>query len=943
MRLSWLRLFLAGVLVLAALAGYLVWSGSAGRLLHREIESQLSLRLERAVRMAAVELRFDRGLRLSVDNLRIHATADSSGEPVLRAGEVVAWIDIPALLIGRISLSSLVLEGPSLRIERAADGSFPTLGLPGWDAERFVDRDDIYGEGLVRAIERLEPAAQRMAERFGFASRIELHDGSVSFLDHTRPADEPPLRLEYLQILAQRDRLSDAGSLEVNAIVVDGLNAPFPIRFGVHREEDQPFVWDLSWDSVSLTAARQRVPSLPLLNGLSGRWSANLHASRDASGEHTLTLGSKVLNASLVFPRSQQKMAYDALDFGARIEIDGKQVRLREGKLGGDRIRSDFEVTLERPLRPASRAKLETRLQGVEFGDIRSIVEPLEDEFETARSLGRLIEPVESGRIAQIEASGTTTLQQWQALWRGPERDLPDDFLLAAAFDQVGFETGSSEDLEELAGEVEWIGDKLVLRGARARFRGRALPQMDLTIDGVSQLLRANREAPRITANPPPIPGLAPLARILRPRDPNALPPVKAIGLAIERLEHPLLRWPLVEAQVLVEPVRHGVQIHVREGLLGGANVAGDVVWSSEPDDGTVTANLSFTAPAAPPPPIESAATTSPEVHAPVAASEWPASRWGEGEVEIEFRPRPRLPFARAKGYFRLEEAVLVAREVEIALAPQGKIETRGTVGLEDPDTVGLDLTFALTDGRFESISEFIAIPPNLITGGVGATGTLFGRVRPDTSFVAELDGQVRADATTGRVALGVPLLLRLSRATEGYNPFANEHEIGYETMSATIDFDHGVLDSQDFKIEGPLRVYARARIDTDAHPVDIRAIVGIFLFRAPNEILSNVPILRSLLPGSERGLIGAYFKVKGALKQPEIEALPLATFLTAVPSAIKTPMRVLQYLFEGGEPERPPHDGHAHDRKARTGSDSDPTPDANTDPATESENDVIP
>ncbi len=905
MRLSWLRLFLTGVLLLAALAGYLVWSGTAGRLLHQEIESQLSRRLERAVTLANLELRIERGLRLSVRNLRIHPTADATSEPLLRAGRVVAWIDIPSLLIGRIALSSLVLEGPSLRIERAADGGFPALGLPGWDAEERVEPDDIYGEGLVRAVEALEPAAQRAANRFGFASRIELHDGTVSLVDRTRPPDEPPLRLEFLEILVLRDRLSDAGSLAVNAIVVDGLNSPFPIRFGVRREEDQPFVWDLSWEGVSLTAARQRVPSLPLLNGLSGRWSANLQATRGATGIHQLSLQSKVGDASLVLPRSKRQIGYEALDFGVRLEIDRKQVRVREGKLGGNRIRSDFEATVERPLRPASGAKLETRLQGVEFADIRTLVDPLEDEFEAARSIARLVERVESGRIERIEASGTAELRKWQALWRGPERELPEGFLLAGAFDQVNIGAGSPEDIEDLAGEVEWLGDKLVLRGGRANFRGKPLPQMDLEIDGVSQLVRTSRNAQRITAIPPPIPGLGPLARILRPRDPNALPPVKAIGLAIERLEHPLLRWPLRDARVLVEPVRHGVQINVREGILGGASVTGEVVWSSEPDDGKVTAKLSFTAPPTSTAPPDPAASSLSAERATASQAAWPTSRWGEGEIEIEFRPRPRLPFARAKGFFRLDDTALVAREVEIALAPQGTIETRGSIGLEDPDTIGLDLSFALTDGRFESLSEFIAIPPNLATGGLGATGSLAGRVRPDTSFVAELDGKISAEASNGRVALGVPLLLRLTRATEGYNPFANEHEIGYESMSATIGFEHGSLDSQDFKIEGPLRVYARARIDTNARPVDIRAIVGIFLFRAPNQILSNVPILRSLLPGSERGLIGAYFKVNGAIKEPEIEALPLASFLTAVPSAIKAPMRVLQYLFEREAPEK--------------------------------------
>ena len=228
---------------------------------------------------------------------------------------------------------------------------------------------------------------------------------------------------------------------------------------------------------------------------------------------------------------------------------------------------------------------------------------------------------------------------------------------------------------------------------------------------------------------------------------------MKAIGLAIDRLEHPLLRWPLLEAQVLIVPVRRGMQIGLREGILGGANVSGEVVWSSEPGDGKVEADLVFSALRSPQRP--SRTSGSPDAPAEIdrpdrstaSQAPWPATRWGAGRLEMEFRPRPRLPFARATGYFRLDGTSLLARDVEIALAPQGTIETRGVIGLEDPETVGLDLSFALTDGRFESLSEFIALPPNLITGGLAATGTLAGRLRPESSFVAELDGKIRADA----------------------------------------------------------------------------------------------------------------------------------------------------------------------------------------------------
>ncbi|MEZ4333948.1 MAG: AsmA-like C-terminal region-containing protein [Myxococcota bacterium] len=927
MRRSWLRLFLAGVLLLGAVVAYWIGSGSAARMLHDQLERSLSERLGRAVRIEAIELRLERGLRVAARNLRIQPTPAAEGEALLRAGRVVAWIDIPALLIGRLALGQVVLESPSLRIERAADGSFPALGLPAIEMEERVDREDVYGEGLVRAVEGLEPLAQRAAERMRIATRVEIRDGTVSLVDRARPDDDPPIRLELLQIEAHRNRLSEAGAFALQAVVVDGRNAPFPIRFGVRREEDQPFVWDLDWEALSLDGARRLVPALPLLSGLTGRWSAHVHAERDASGVSLLSLSSKLEEASLVLPRSRRRMDWKTLDFAARIELAREAVRVVDASLAGTRIRSDFAAIVDRPLRPASPAQLTSRLTGVEFGDIRRLVEPLEAEFETARSMARLIERVESGRILHIETSGTAPLLRWQGLWRGPDRDLPEDFLLAGAFDRVSVAGETSEGLQDLSGQVQWIGDTLSLRETRARFRGAWLPRMDISLDGISELIRGTRDARPVTAHPPAIPGLRPLARILRPRDPTALPPVKAIGLAIDRLEHPLLRWAVTDARVLVEPVRRGVQIHVREAFLGAAGLSGEIVWSSEPDDGRLTAELVATRPreraAAPAEPAASpdtsreaaAAAAAPPPPEPTASQAvWPAERWAAGQIEMEFRPRPKLPFARATGYFRLDGSDFVARDVEISLAPQGTVETRGIVGLEDPETIGLELSFALTDGRFESHSEFFALPANLITGGMQVTGNLAGRVRPDAVFIAELDGQMRAEAKSGRIALGLPLLLRLSRATEGYNPFANEDEIGFETMRATIALNHGLLDSQDFTLEGPLRVYAKARIDTNPRPVDIRAVVGIFLFRASSEILSSLPIIRSLLPGSERGLIGAYFRVDGAIGEPDIEPLPLATFLSAVPSAIKAPMKVLQYLFnrDGG-----PGRGRKNDRKA--------------------------
>ena len=146
---------------------------------------------------------------------------------------------------------------------------------------------------------------------------------------------------------------------------------------------------------------------------------------------------------------------------------------------------------------------------------------------------------------------------------------------------------------------------------------------------------------------------------------------------------------------------------------------------------------------------------------------------------------------------------------------------------------------------------------------------------------------------------MNLPLMFRLAKATEGYNPFAHEDELEYETMTGSFDLNHGVISVENFEIEGPLRVYARADIDTNPKPTTIRAVVGIFIFRKPFQILENLPVLRFFLPGSERGLIGTYFEVEGSIREPEVDALPLQSLMSGVPSAIKAPFKALRFLFD--------------------------------------------
>ena len=902
-RRSWLRLFLAGVVVVGAIAGYLVSSGLGERLLHQEIETQLSRLLSGRVEIAEVELRFADGLRLEARGLEAYPSPDPSGRPALRAARVLAWIDLLALLVGRLELSTLILDGPHLRIEQEADGSFVGLPLPRITPTPDTEKAVSVVERIARRLESLPLATTAFSERFRAADRIEIQNGTVNWIDRGRLSEDgtpQELRLELVSGIAERDWLSNAISVDWQAVFVDGAHAPFPIEFEMHSDESPHFEIKASFSQIPLEAAEVPLSFVERIEGLTGTLDAQLHFSSSGAGRQTLDFEGIVEDATLSLRDSESTIEQKRVELRVEFALDEKRLRITEGHLIGQRLGIDFQAAIDRPIRPTSRARIESRMVGARIDRIRDLADRLDEESDMALAILLLTERIQAGRIRYIEAAGTARLQHWQDLATGRTQALPDGFLLGAAVEEIILGTGPADRIEILEGELEWVENQLSFRNINAVYNGERLPEMNLLIDGLSHLIRASDSARTMTVIPPAIPGVTPLLQIFKPRDPNALPTLKAIGLAIDWLEHPLLRWPVRDVRVLIEPLRQGMQLNIREGTWGGAAVEGDAVWSNDPDSPRFDVRLVL----GPPPtaPTDSVGGTSEQGVSDSSGSTPNSDRWGSGRFELEFRPRPRLPFQRAVGFFRLDGFNLVGNEIEIELAPVGQAALRAGVDLRDPDSIGLDLSFAITEASFDGLSEFVALPPELVSGDVGATGSLSGLVRPNTSFIAELDGRVRVEAKDGRIKTSLPLLLRLGKASEGYNPFANADELQYESMTGTIELEHGRLSIEDFEIEGPLRVFANARLDTNRKPADIRAVVGIFLFRTSGQILGNLPLVRSFLPGSERGLIGAYFEVEGPVNEPRVEALPLQTLMSSVPSAIKAPFKVLRFLFGRGE-----------------------------------------
>ena len=915
MRRSWLRLFWAGVLIAAAGLGYLVSSGLGERLLHREIEIQLSRRLGSRVSIEQVETRWEDGLWTEALGFEAYPSLDPDRPAALRARRVLAGVDLLALLIGRLELSDLVLEGPHLRIERRADGSFPDLPIPARPAAGSSRDSTSPVERGLRSLESLDTHTAALLDGNRLADRIELRDGTVQWVDHlsaTDPDTPFELRLELVQGVFERDWLSDALRVDSRAIVVDGRHAPFPIELAFGREEGADFEWTLELANFPLALTEAELELVDRVSGVRGSLHIEARLARAAPDARLLELKGAVEDLAIDLRQSESTIDRRHIAWDTRLVIRDQQIALTRGRLDGSRFAIDLEGTATRPIRPSSRARIETRVTGLELHEIRELAVSLEGEYEGALLVSRLTDRVEEGRILSIQAAGTARLERWQAIATGRSRERPEGFLLGAGFEDLTVRTGPDDRLEDLQGSVEWVGDQLALQNFNATQHGRALPELNATVDGVSHLLRTPENPDYAPPIVPPLPGLVPFSELIKPRDPTRLPPVSAIGLAIDQLYHPLFRYPVRDLRIYAELLRGGLELNLREGRWGSASIEGEVVYFNDPTAPTVSASVVL----GPPPPIdppdesnataaesgEVAETDDPTPPSPASEERVPdedPDRWASGRFEIEFRPRPKIPFERARGFFRIAGSDLQLNEIEADVDKKGQVAARAVLALNREETVGLDLSFALTDGDLRRLCPAIALPENLATGVIQATGSLEGELRPDQNLIAELDGKIRTEARDGKVRSEIPLILRLSRATEGYNPFANEDELHYEAMNATLHIEQGKLSADDFEIEGPLRIFANARIDTTTKPADIKAVVGIFLFRASTEFLENLPLVRSLLPGSDRGLIGAYFEVEGPLAEPRIDALPLKTLMSSVPSAIKAPFRVLRFLFD--------------------------------------------
>lgn len=893
---TWLRLT---VLVIcfagAATTGYLVSAELGAEALRREAELQLSTVMQGSVRIERARLFMRGGLVLEAERVSVYPRSTRPPRPSLFASRVTAEIDVISLLTGRFQLDSLVLDDAVLEIHRSRDGS--------WSPPPFADlarneavpaTDDM--ESSLDWVEVFEVVTRTLLAEPLIANRVDVRRSRITFYDEsTRDRQGRPVELALYEVDGRlvHHWISGDADLRLRASLYGPDRRVVPLRAeGWQRDGDE---MHLAIDASRLPLSFLEPHLIPGERSVLFAGAISGELAYDTRAEHhgVISLRSHIeeFEATIDVRRGHYEIARPYVQLEGELDIHPGRVRLTNGQIDADGIVLSLAGSVERPLGPDARAHLDVSVGGFGLTDVRNIVLSLPDEDRVI--LENVLARIDEGRIDRIGLSGRARLDEWGPLIVGDLDHLPIGFALNADVSEVRVRAGPSGWLSQMGGRLELSGDRLSLREATALWNDEPLPGLSVSIQGVSHLFRGPDSARLLTASAGPLPGLGPLFEIMRrdSEDPSGalLPP---ITLHFERLEHPILRWPIDDARLRLEENPHGLVGVFESGRWAGAPFAGEVTWITTPAPELIV-DLRVQSWS-----DEAAHHTA---SAPGSGVD-PGLPWATGRFEIGAIAEGPLPTRTMQGHFELAGSRLELRAVHAELDPIGQFEAELALGLDDPEEVGLASDFSLAGGDVERIGRGLGFPPGSATGEMRAVGRIEGPLRPQTPLLTSLTGRIQFDARDGEIRRDeLPLILALAQASSGYNDFASRSAVAYDSISAQLLFAGGRITIPDFELEGPLRVYASGSVDVVDAPYEVVAVVGLFLFRSAGQIMESIPLVKAFLPGSERGLIGAYFQITGPLQDPEVKALAGRSVAEDLPDVIAAPYQLLRSVLSGG------------------------------------------
>ncbi len=861
----WIRL---AIFAAAVAAGWWVARPLASEHLRSEVEERLSEMLGGEVRVAQLRLSLRLGLRLEGSGIEVWP---GHGGPGLWVDRVEADIRLFSHLTGQARLRRIRLEGPLLRVARGAEGGWSPPPLAALLAKRSKTAPETshHAHELLRPLISLEEITRFLLTEPLVADSVEVYDGGILLIDEQ--AHRPGVvAIGGIHARLQRRRFLGDTRLALRGRLRDETSARGSFEASGSRSRSGELRIALASTDIELQSLSSYLRELHPEARLSGRVSGAVIFEAPSPGYGRLAVdlvGHNMQSAApLSVPWELGPLEASRVELAGELAISPQQIRLDGGRFSTDALDLEVDAVVERPVRASSRAQLALAIQDVTLAEVRHLIGWLpEIRREEA---GAIVAPLEAGHLRLLRTGGTASFSGWQAFLAGRTRELPGDFVVDAELAEATLRVGETDRIEKLSGRLWWTGDRLEVRGAQAQLNGSALPGLDLSVEGISNLFALDPEARRLSPGAEPLLGLRPLWQALGRDSDETSGAMPSVQLEIEHLDHPMFFWPIEDAAALIEPVEGGVRIEVSGGSWAGVPVQGEARWLFEPDER-----------------VQARFSTEPPTRARTSSS--PTGVWASGRFEAGALHEGPWLQESARGEFRAQAGTVRLGNIDVQLAPSGRLQAAGRIDLSRAAAVPFDLSFAVEDGDVATLATLAGLPRELATGRLDAAGSFTGSLDPDSPLSAGLSGLLEIQAQDGSIQQAVPAVVAIALASEMFNPFAQREKVRFERIDTLLEFEQGRLQTDSFKMEGPdVRAVASGSADVGREPHAIDAEIVLFLFRPVDSVIEKIPLLNLLLLGKNENLVAAHFELEGTWSDPKARLVPLRS-LTQGPGSL--------------------------------------------------------
>ncbi len=862
MRLRWGLAALAFAATFAV--GFLVARELAPERLRRQAEERLAEALGGPVTIGRLQLAPGLGLRMVAETV---TAWPSEAGPRLSVERVEAKLRPIAFLTGGPILGSLRLDGAVLTLERSRAGAWSPALLERLAETPRVAAASPAAEPWLAPIAALDAAAREILAGPDFTDGIELHGASIQFDDAGAPGRRRVrLALEAVEARLRRHRILGGADLFVSGRLLEAGAERGSLELLGSRKRGGHIEIALATTALDLgTLApylQTQDPPLPISGTLSGY----IGSKSDAPGESGIEVDLVVAGLRSVIPaiegRAPRPFEVGRIDLAGFVDVTPEQLRLRELRFENGRLRLETSGRIARPVSRSSAAELSLALRDLEIAELRDLLSWLPEIRRKQVESG--LERVEAGRLARFQLGGAAPLAGWEEFLAGQSRELPDRFSLEADLADSRLRVGDSDYLTGLSGHLAWTGDRLEVKGARAMLKDSPLPVLDLTLEGVANLLAGDPARRRLAPGGQPLRGLGALADVLA-GDPAKPPqPIDTrIRLEIDALDHPALLWPIEKLSALISLALPEVHVEELNGIWAGVPIRGEAQLTEHPER-AVRVQLVCSAP-----------TSEPR-----AARD--RAGWAQGRFEVERLVTRVWSHEHGSARFTANDAHFDFDHVEATLAPSGRVEGTGRLDFAHTGSVPYRASFRITDGDVPALATQLELPADFATGRIELAGSFEGILAPGAHGSKDVSGLLSARAHDGEIRRVLPAVTALALASRSFNPFTGREQIRYDRAEAILEFGAGDMSTTAFSIDGPdLRVFASGSLSLASPTHEIDAHVVLFLFRQIDNLIGKIPVLSLLLLGTNENLLAAYYDLSGPWADPNAKLVPLRSLAT--------------------------------------------------------------